>query len=295
MKKINRDARILSISHNDLDGTTCQIVLGNVFPNIDYQSCSYKAADITLQNTDFSKYDHIIITDVSPEDKTLLENDKIIFIDHHETAVGSHSPKDFRFVSEGQAACVLTKNIFELYYRIKLDNLNDLVYLSNDYDLWIHKNYKSKFINELHSVYKYIKFRSRFFNGDTRFTFDEILILRYRMVEYQEHFSKIKLVDFGLLKGCMVMNDEGGKFVNDVCADLLKKYRIVFAGYRNGHMSVRHNFEGLHIGNFLAENNLGGGHEFTAGIFCDIHSDSFVDMMEMIECKLVQQHPQLAR
>ena len=48
MKKIPKNARILSVSHNDLDGVGCQILLGSVFRNIEYRNCSYYNIDKEL-------------------------------------------------------------------------------------------------------------------------------------------------------------------------------------------------------------------------------------------------------
>jgi nanoRNase/pAp phosphatase (c-di-AMP/oligoRNAs hydrolase) len=63
-------------------------------------------------------------------------------------------------------------------------------------------------------------------------------------------------------------------FLNDCCHKLLEEegYKIVFnVNPRTKHISVRHNIENFHVGEFLQKLNLGGGHQF-AGAFS---SDDF--------------------
>jgi oligoribonuclease NrnB/cAMP/cGMP phosphodiesterase (DHH superfamily) len=48
--KLSSRSRILSISHNDLDGIGCQIVLKNYFNNIEFSVTTYNNIDEVLEN-----------------------------------------------------------------------------------------------------------------------------------------------------------------------------------------------------------------------------------------------------
>jgi len=275
MKKISKTAKILSISHNDWDGVFCQIILGNIYNNITYLNTSFYKIDSILNSLDYDKYDFIFLTDINPTNLKLLDlSEKIILIDHHESAKEANNPSKMHFVISNQCAAKLTLKFVEKYYNIKLNHLHEHCEMVNDYDLWILKNPRSKRLNDLmFYLYRPNKFRIKFFDGRTTFTEDELKWLDERDKEFERLYEGLNVFEFEKLNGCVV---ESKEFINEICDRLMREesYNIVFC--RNpyhGRVSIRHNIEGLDIGTILKEKGIGGGHEKSAGLFCDDMDD----------------------
>ena len=57
--KIDRNSKILSISHADGDGVACQIILGQVFKNIKYLNTAFYKVDKILESVMFDDYDYV--------------------------------------------------------------------------------------------------------------------------------------------------------------------------------------------------------------------------------------------
>ena len=73
-----------------------------------------------------------------------LKNPKIILLDHHESALDLHDPSKNRFVIPSMCGAKLTQRFLERCFNLDLSKFDNLIYLTQDYDLWIHSNKKSK-------------------------------------------------------------------------------------------------------------------------------------------------------
>ncbi|MCA1927962.1 MAG: phosphoesterase, partial [Calditerrivibrio sp.] len=79
---------ILHVTHNDLDGVGCAILVKKCYDFVETFYLNYDEVDNFIQNN-YNKYDQIIITDISPSEEifNFLENHiEIVFIDHHKTS-----------------------------------------------------------------------------------------------------------------------------------------------------------------------------------------------------------------
>jgi len=266
--KIDRGAKILSVSHNDLDGSVCQIILGQVYNNITLINRSFYDIDKTLLDIDYSLYDHVIITDIHPNDHKLINiSDKIILIDHHKVAMPIHDPSKFHYVMTNKCAAVYVKRFVEALYKIDLSYLDNLVYVTNDYDMYTLNNPKSVWLNDLMMTYKCEKFISSFYNGRTRFTEKEMEFLRSRRDKFDKIWDNLDVFELDKFKGCIIIQDD---FMNEVATKLMKKegYRIVFIKHpKSNRLSIRHNIESFDVGAYLRMKGWGGGHEKAAGMF----------------------------
>ncbi len=273
--KIDRNSKILSISHADGDGVACQIILGQVFKNIKYLNTAFYKVDKILESVMFDDYDYVFLTDLHPEKKeNMTLSPKIIMIDHHESAKHLHKPEEFHYVLTDHCAAYHVKRFIESLYGIKLTFLNNFIYLTNDYDMYTLKNNKSKLMYDLCcNYYKPIKFREKFFDGRTRFNSEEIAWLRKRREQYNDEWNNLNVYDMESIKGCII---EQSDFMNEIANNLILKenYRIVFVINPNTRrISIRHNIENFDAGNYLKEKGWGGGHKVAAGFFCDEQED----------------------
>lgn len=289
MLKVSRDAKILNVTHNDCDGTGCSIVLSHVFKNLTIIDTSFYKIDEVLTSIQYKNYDYVIITDIHPKMSTLELSDKIILIDHHKSAIEYHNPSKNRFIIPDKGcAAVLVKHWVEKLYNIKLAQLDSLIYLINDYDLWTLNNVKSRMIADLQfHLYRPQKFFKEFCGGRTRLKTDELKWLRKRKNDLKEICSNLNVYNLDKIKGCYV---EVTDFINDIADMLLtrEKYNIVFI--RNPNLkrtvSIRHNIEGLDIGGILKELNIGGGHSNAAAF--NATSDDVMDKVILIENTIIE-------
>lgn len=299
MRTIKKTDKVLSISHLDGDGVASQIVLGNVFPNITYVLSQFVKFDILLADCDFSSYDHVILTDIYPTNPKLIDiSDKIILIDHHDTALPFHNPSKMRFVDQDQCAAALTKLIMEKYFKVSLSHLDKFIYLINDYDLWIHKDPFSKDFNLLYEMYRLhnrdmSKYRERFMKGNVLLTDEEVDYIKSQHAEYNRIYNNVELVEFNHINGALVVNVE--KFVNEICQDLMKNngYNIVFIrNSKTGHINVRQNIPIINIGEILSKFDVGGGHRFAAGMRA-MEADEFLKTVLELEKYLYTHYPEI--
>ncbi len=287
MKQIPLDSKILSVSHNDLDGAAAQIVLANVYQNISFVNQAFYRIDSCLESINYDLYDYVFLTDISPSKKEYLDiSDKIVLLDHHGSAQEYTDPSKHRYVVTGGCAAKLTKRFCEKMYGIDLSHLNDLVYLTNDYDLWIHDDPRSKMINDL-MFYKYRekKFRDLFHNGRVEFTAEENTYLEERAKRYEKIYQAMDLYEFESINGCVVQERE---FINEIAERLMKEegYRfIVIRNPSHGRVSIRHNLDDLDIGQVLKDLDWGGGHPKAAGMFSDSQKE-FQERIQYIEKKV---------
>jgi oligoribonuclease NrnB/cAMP/cGMP phosphodiesterase (DHH superfamily) len=281
MKYISQDHRILSIAHNDWDGAFSQIVLGNVFKNIKFIDTSFYKIDSILESLDYSEYDYVFLTDIHPDSQNnLYLSEKIILIDHHESAIEYNDPSKMHYVIPGKCGSLLTLNFVEKYFKIELTHLHEHCTLVNDYDMWILDDPRSKKLNDL-MFFKYRpkKFRELFFDGRVDFTEEENLWLEQRKKKFEDLYDSLEVFEFEKLPGCIVQTRE---FINEICQKLMEEenYNIIFV--RNpstNRVSVRHNLDNLHAGNILKAHGWGGGHAQSAGFF----TNDFFDFQEKVK------------
>lgn len=263
---------ILNITHKDLDGCGSGIVLQNALMGMDvklfHYPVGYPEIDSVLNTLHFDKYDHVILTDVSPvKDKSLIDKSpKIKLLDHHETAECYHCPEKFRFVNTKKCATVVVKEYFESEYKVNLSHLDEFVDLVNGYDMWLHTDRRSKLLNMLYYKYWDEKFRTRFMSGEVSFTEKEIEFFKEQKKKFEEIWKGIKIYDMEDINGAFFTC---GEMINDVCERVMveKGYNFAFClNARSKIVSVRSNREDVNIGQIFESMNIGGGHAKSAGI-----------------------------
>lgn len=263
---LNRNAKILNISHLDLDGTAASIVVANVFNNVQYRYFRYDEVDNFLKTTDLSHFDVVLLTDISPNDSLLLEEIPNSFLlDHHDSALCQHNPEHNRIVKSGKSAALLCKDFFESLYGIDLSYLNDFCRIVNDYDMWINSDKMGWCLNELHFKYWSDVFRVRFMSGQISLSDDEKSFIKERRNKYTQIMDNLQIYELETIKGSFILASE---FVNDLCSDLLKNDNeiVICLNPRNKNCSIRINDSDIHIGNILKELDFGGGHKQAGGI-----------------------------
>lgn len=144
---------IISLSHNDLDGIGCQVVLRWQYTNVYYKTISYNRIYDTLveldNNLDYDRTkSQIFISDLSlkPNEilllKTICEKNpdvKIILADHHIRTpdiveLYKSFPKNFIDLHTEQQCSAM---ILFYYFGVNNNKIRELIELVNSYDLWL--------------------------------------------------------------------------------------------------------------------------------------------------------------
>lgn len=292
--KIPIDSKILSISHNDLDGVGCQILLGAIYKNITYMNLSYLDIDKRLLNLDETKYDFIFVTDISPNVVEVMDRfDNLILIDHHQTA--EHNPKKNRFVKTTHSATYLTHHFLTRKYGDSImSKYTKFVTLVNDYDMW-ELNYKgSKPLNDLYRKYNANKFRERFKSGILKLSKSEIDYIKRVKSNFNKIYNEIEIYDFESINACYFLSDT---LVNEIAHKLLHTdgYDCVFFNTMKSYkLSVRSKLEDFNFGVYLKDKGVGGGHKQAAGI--DVGTEEELNtMLNNIEEWLYQDIPSIRK
>lgn len=278
MKKFDRNARVLSLSHGDFDGIASQIVIGNVFTNVVYETAQFYTVDRKLSLIDYDQFDYVFVTDIHPENAENLASDKIIFIDHHPSMFNDPARNRFVVSDKNKCAAYLVKFFMEKLYGsdIDLSHLDDLILMANEYDIktWDitnvdrEKNIRCRLINDLYiNLYDENQFRDRFMYGDTTFTADEIAYSERRKSAFDDVYDNLEIFDLDKINGCVVFCEE---FINEITEALRLRqgYRVVIMrNVPKGRASIRTNVLEADVGKILETLAYGGGHKQAAGFF----------------------------
>ena len=272
-KGLNKNSRICQITHKDMDGAGCTIILQNVFKNLKTFWATYTDIDdIVSKLVNDKDFDFIFITDVCPSKMVSLDYDNVILLDHHGDRLERNRPEKHQYVIQGYSGTLLVKKFIENYFKIKLNHLNDLVYLINDYDLWNLKNSKSTFLNTLFYKYWQNGFVNRFYSGNTRLNKEEIQFLREKRIDYKNIYENLKVFQLESINSAFF---ETELYINELCHDLLKQYNfdiVIARNLRKKSISFRTAKKTLNLGEILTKFG-GGGHGQAGGI-------SFIDIMD---------------
>lgn len=168
--------KVINLTHYDLDGIVCYILLKNIFDIDRYYTCGYGKLSNRLDQIK-SNYanENIIVSDFSltKDQYELLEKlDKnLIFIDHHDSSILELSDKKINgIININYSASALVFHYFKNRFKklSKYKGLKDLVYYTNFYDTW--KTDTKEFnigyqLNEILNMVGWNRFVEIYYNG----------------------------------------------------------------------------------------------------------------------------------
>lgn len=299
VKKLDQNSKILNLTHYDLDGLSCSIVLKNYFKNVVFIAENYTTLAYTINKLkdktykSIYDYDAVFITDIYPEkDISVLDDlDNIIMLDHH--AVNSlHDPNNSMYVIDNKCGALLTKLFIEKTFNVDLSYLDKFISIVNDYDLWIHEYKKSKCVNEIFYKLGHQAFINRFIKGDIKFTNDEKLFLIDRNNKLKMAWDELELIELDNINGCFFYAFE---FVNDLADRAMKdeNFDIVFIKTKNT-ISVRTSLDNIDLGKLFKEMGIGGGHAKAAGINITSTDIYYIEInIKVVVNELNKKYPEL--
>ncbi len=270
--------QILHISHNDLDGLGCGVLIKKFMPgNIKTAYLGYDDIDSYIEEN-YHYYDKIIITDVSPDYgivEMLAGEKDVLIIDHH---ASSEALKDFHFTHHNITKCAtLLTYEYLIENGYKAEEYEEFAKCVNDVDMWYLKRSDSLKMSLLFNLLGISRMEDRFLNNAYKgFTDTEKLLI---VLEEERRNSYIKKA----MRNLNIMKDkEGRSFAavfaesyaselgNHIISEDIADY-VILINAQNKKVSLRsrRDVDIRHI----AENNGGGGHKNAAG--CPIKEETF--------------------
>lgn len=259
----------LHISHNDLDGLGCGVLIKKFMPgNIKTAYLGYDDIDRYIEEN-YHYYDRIIITDVSPQYGTveMLAGEKdVLIIDHH---ASSDALKDFHFTHHDITKCA-TMLTYEylLQEGFKAEEYEEFARCINDVDMWFLKREDSLKMSVLFNLMGITRMEERFLSTPyTTFTDTEKLLITLEEERRDNYIKKamrnietIKDKD-GLTFTVVFAESYASELGNYIISEDISDYvMLINAQSKKVSLRSRKDVDIRHI----AERNGGGGHKNAA-------------------------------
>lgn len=274
--------RVLNYSHTDLDGVCAAIVVKNVLPNAIFRQINYGALEeeeIAYLEASHDEYDAVIFTDYCPSRKMVdvLQQYKLnyLVLDHHKTATIYKVQYGAYCIDQTKCGAAIAYDFFQ---RIPTANdrktwmqnkdLEHLVELANDHDMWLHNNPQSIQLNRLYYLYPdahafldaFLNGVGEHFNESDQKQLDE---LESSISEYISGLTFNALPDNGYYVEC-------DHYIGDVSMKLDTMCQWYVMVNRSDETSTKLSFRcrvpGIDVGSILKDiGRGGGGHPAAAG------------------------------
>lgn len=260
---------ILHITHNDLDGAGCSVLIKKFLEPDFTVYLNYDEIDNFIINNSH-KYQKIIITDLSPSlevAKFLAESVDVLFIDHHITS--EHLVEYFDSFHDTTKSGTLLTFEWLMKNNFKCGSYRTFAEVVNDYDMWHLNIADSLKLNMLFSLLGLERFVERFLkNPYVKFDSGETLLLDI------EEEAKNKYLSNGL-KNINLFKDKQGRIFAVIFAE---KYNSELGHYivnnseasyvliinaQKKKISLRSKAE-IDVSEIAVQNG-GGGHKNAAG------------------------------
>lgn len=259
----------LHISHNDLDGLGCGVLIKKFMPgNIKTAYLGYDDIDRYIEEN-YHYYDRIIITDVSPQYGTveMLAGEKdVLIIDHH---ASSDALKDFHFTHHDITKCATMLTYEYLLQKgFKAEEYEEFARCINDVDMWFLKREDSLKMSVLFNLIGITRMEERFLSTPyTTFTDTEKLMITLEEERRDNYIKKamrnietIKDKD-GLTVTVVFAESYASELGNYIISEDISDYvMLINAQSKKVSLRSRKDVDIRHI----AERNGGGGHKNAA-------------------------------
>ena len=231
------------LTHYDLDGAVCAILIRSLYPEIKVKGIGYPKLSESLLAL-LQLQEPLIITDLSlaleDVDKIKASKVKTLWIDHHESSQYLKNLSTDLFTTYVNTKFCGAANILKFFKgkREFSTELKRLAYYTNDYDLWIHKEIESSILNFIFWSRKFNSFIDAFASG-----YSESIVDSFRepyakhMDQVKKHLAACDKYEFfeGKKSALLIFTD---KYISDVSSEL-PEYDFWFIVSDGHKMSVR--------------------------------------------------------
>lgn len=283
--------KVLHITHNDLDGLGCGVLIKKFLPgSITTNYLSYDDIDSVIEKN-FHKFDQIVITDVSPAFNTIevLAGEKdVLLIDHHLT---TEKLKKFPFTvhSTEKCATLLTYD-YLISQGFKAEAYKRMAEAINDIDLWLLRGEEGMKLNMLFHLLGIARMEERLlqtpFEG---FTEAEKLLISIEEDRKENYIKKamknltIHTDKANLRFAAVFAESYASELGNTIIAQNIADY-VIMINAQGRRVSLRSRKDVSIVE--IAERMNGGGHKNAAGFPAprgeDFNMNSLLERMGLI-------------
>lgn len=257
----NTKMRVLNITHADMDGAACSIILKNFYETVYVVPVTYTTEAFLLDAIKEydEKYDAIIVTDYYPSKmiNELRKKAAVLVLDHHESVEQYNNDTDI-IINTLYAGCKLTYNFISKFKDISyLEAFTNLV---DDWDMFRLKDPKSPYYNTLYWEMGPKWFMRRFITGNISLYPEEKQYFIDAKNEFNDFYSTLEIFD-------MARNGvyfEAPRFQYE-CIEALKKEGYKWFAIKNkSNLSIR--CDDVNLVQICEKLGKGGGHIHSVGI-----------------------------
>jgi len=225
---MDKKRRVL-LTHYDLDGISCDILMSKIYDFTEKKAYSYNKIRESISNGYLKWYDSAIVTDISLTKNQFKDiakeyGKKFLYVDHHRPTIQMliSMEKDDNFpiclVNDRMSATALI--FYHFFGSLKqYKGIGKYVSAVNAYDMWLYESKPKDFsigydLNILFWEYHYDDFYKRFFNSfDLNFTSQEQKWIYNYKKEREKALDRTELHTFGRNSALFLYTDR--KYIND--------------------------------------------------------------------------------
>lgn len=297
------------MTHYDLDGVSCDILMSSMYDFSVKHKCGYMKVKQKIGNGELMWFDSCVITDISLtlEQYNFISGeykDRFLYIDHHKPSVDmiADLPKNF-------SKCMMdhkfsaTGIILKAFKKVqKLPGVGPYVRAVDAYDKWRVKTHPDIFsmgydLNALFWYYGYEAYYDRFSNNySLNYSVNEQEVIDEHKSNRDQAIQDSDKNDFG--KNSLLVLNPSKDYINDYTLQL-PDYDFYYMVYKNGNddmiISVRSPLDYVDVGAILRQVRdefdivvTAGGHPQAGGADLDGSTpmDSILDVVERINSLL---------
>ena len=262
----DENLRVLNITHWDLDGVVSSIILKNFYKDVMVESVTHSRNDyIGRVKEKLDEFDVIIFTDFTPESfKPFEEMGKpFMVLDHHESALKFKNLEKNIIIDTRNSASKLVYRWYNSLGKKDISHLEELVELTNDYDMWIMEDKRCLLFNNLFWLFGFEWFSWRFLNGNLKFYDEEIEYLEHHKKSFKDYYDNLSIVELPM-NGVMY---KSYKYSSEINILLGQEYDyIIILGDSNYSLSIRSMTDEIDLVKVTEMFGRGGGHKYSAGV-----------------------------
>lgn len=265
-------SKIFVWANSDLDGACSTILLGNIFPDLEYKSAFF--GDFLNQYTEWEhnleNYDKIFIVGMVLDQSIInkIDDPKVVFVSDRNEKLNVF---DSSIITEEYSSCCkLLYKKFKDKFDIPPD-LKKLILYIDDYNVYSLKHKESEYLNGLYRNTRYNRFKvfvNRFWNGYDGLTDKEMVLAESFFHAIDNEYKNLDLYE-GQFKDWSVIATFSKFAVNEIAKKLIdnhKKDVIIVVNPDTQFVSFRKPEGSTADIAFIAENLCsGGGGEWASG------------------------------
>ncbi|WP_022850556.1 DHH family phosphoesterase [Limisalsivibrio acetivorans] len=264
---------LLHITHNDLDGVGCGILVKKFLGDVQTAYCNYNDVDPTLDEA-YGQVNSVLITDLAPSERMYMKavgEVDITAIDHHPSSEWMKEHHSVIHDTTRSATLLTFEWLREQGYDVEpYRNFVDCV---NDFDMWHMQRKDSLRMNVLFMKLGIDRFAKRFMDKPYQgFDDTEEMIISMEEDRRDRYIrnaaaSGFQFTDKDGLKGFFVFCEEYNSELGNYITGEYNTDYVILMNAQKKKVSLRSR-RGIDIGS-LAVANGGGGHKNAAGFSTD--------------------------